>query len=61
MAMINYFLQNYMEISYEPRLKRNLHKKRMYFWDKMVWSEREMGVEKKQLYAKSTELFLDLQ
>ena len=50
-----------MEINYEPRLKRNLHEKRMYFWDKMVWSEREMGMEKKQLYAKSTEVFLDLQ
>ena len=50
-----------MEINYEPRLKRKKKKKRMYFWDKMVWSEREMGMEKKQLYAKSTEVFLDLQ
>ena len=50
-----------MEINYEPRLKRNLHKIRMHFWDKMVWSEREMGVEKNQLYAKSTEVLLDLQ
>ena len=50
-----------MEINYEPKLKNNLHKKRMYFWDKMVWTERELGVEKKQLYKKSTEFFLDLQ
>ena len=53
--------QNYMEINYDPKLKTNLHKKRMYFWDKMVWTERELAVEKKQLYKKSTEFILDLQ
>ena len=50
-----------MEINYEPKFKKDLHKKRMYFLDKMVWTERELGVEKKQLYNKSTGFILTLQ
>ena len=50
-----------MEINFEPKMKKNLHEDRMYFWEKMVWAEREWSIEKRQLYAKSTKYLLNLQ
>merc|ERR1711879_698805 len=53
--------KNYMEINFEPKMKKNLNEDRMYFWEKMVWAEREWSIEKRQLYAKSTKYLLNLQ
>ena len=35
-----------MEIKAAPEMKKDLHSERMFFWDKMVWAERESIVEK---------------
>merc|ERR1719468_255376 len=51
--------KNYLEIKAEPEMKKNLHSERMFFWDKMVWAERERIVEKNQLYTKATQFLLN--
>ena len=40
-------------------MKKDLHSERMFFWDKMVWAERESMVEKNQLYIKATNFLLN--
>ena len=40
-------------------MKENLHRERMFFWDKMLWQEKERAVSKNILYKKSTKFFLD--
>lgn len=48
-----------MEIKAAPEMKKDLHSERMFFWDKMVWAERESMVEKNQLYVKATNFLLN--
>ena len=43
-----------MELKAEPEMKTNLHEERVYFWNKMLWQEREHLVEKNLLYVKTT-------
>ena len=47
-----------MELKSEPEMKKQLHKERMFFWDKMVWEEKERLVEKKQLYIMATQFLI---
>ena len=39
-----------MDLKSTPEMKQGLNAERMYFWDKMVWEEKEAIVEKKQLF-----------
>ena len=39
-----------MDLKSTPEMKKDLNAERMYFWDKMVWEEKEAIVEKKQLF-----------
>ena len=55
----NVKLQNYMELNGKPEMKKNLHKERMYFWDKMLWKNVEHMAEKKDLYIKATKFLLN--
>ena len=50
-----------MELKSEPEMKKHLHKERMFFWNKMIWEERERFIDKKQLYFKTTEFLLNNQ
>ena len=38
----------------EPEMKKDIHPERMYFWNKMIWEEKESLVERQQLYHKTT-------
>ena len=40
-------------------MKKELEKERMFFWDKMIWNEREKLVEKKQLYKETTKFLIN--
>merc|ERR1719384_94502 len=51
--------KNYMEIKATPEMKKDLHSERMFFWDRMVWAERESMVEKNQLHVKATNFLLN--
>ena len=42
-----------------PIMKKELEKERMFFWDKMIWNEREKLVEKKQLYQETTKFLIN--
>ena len=48
-----------MELNGKPEMKKNLHKERMYFWDKMLWKNVEHMAEKKDLYIKATKFLLN--
>ena len=48
-----------MEIKAEPEMKQDLAAGRMYFWEKMLWQERQFAVEKRELYKKTTEFLVD--
>ena len=48
-----------MDLNSEPEMKQDLFSERMYFWDKMVWEEEEIMIEKKLLYAKATQFLLN--
>ena len=52
-------LQNYMDIKAEPEMKQDLAAERMYFWEKMLWQERQYAVEKRELYKKTTQFLMD--
>ena len=53
-----FIFKNYMELKSEPEMRKQLHKERMFFWDKMVWEEKERLVEKKQLYIMATQFLI---
>ena len=53
--------KNYMELKAKPEMKKQLHKERMFFWNKMIWEKRERLIEKKQLYVKTTQFLLNYQ
>ena len=55
-----FLYQNYIEIKAEPEMKKHLHSERMFFWDRMVWAERENIVEKNQLYVKATQFLMNV-
>ena len=48
-----------MEIKAEPEMKQDLAAGRMYFWEKMLWQERQHAVEKRELYKKTTQFLVD--
>ena len=48
-----------MEIKAEPEMKQELAAERMYFWEKMLWQERQYAVEKRELYKKTTQFLMD--
>ena len=52
-------LQNYMDIKAEPEMMQDLAAERMYFWEKMLWQERQYAVEKRELYKKTTQFLMD--
>ena len=47
-----------MELKAEPVMAENLLSERMYFWEKMVWQEKERIVDLKLLYLR-TKQFLE--
>jgi len=51
--------KSYLDLKSSPEMKRNVQKERMFFWDKMVWEERERLVEKNQLYLRTTQFLLN--
>ena len=53
------FFKNYMELKAEPEMKTHLHHERIYFWEKMIWQNKQAMVEKDQLYKLSTQFLLD--
>ena len=48
-----------MELKAIPESKKNLLGDRTYFWNKMIWEEKEYLVEKKELYRKATEFLVN--
>ena len=52
-------MQNYMELKAAPEMKTHLHHERVFFWEKMIWQEKQAMVEKDQLYKTSTQFLLD--
>ena len=48
-----------MELRSDPEMKTNLHEERMFFWEKMLWQEKERAVSRKILYQKSTKFLLE--
>ena len=48
-----------MELRADPEMKKNLHQERMFFWDKMLWQEKERAVNRNILYKKATKFLLD--
>jgi len=46
--------KNYLDLKAEPEMKKNIHPERMYFWNKMIWEEKESLVERQQLYQRAT-------
>jgi len=51
--------KNYMDIKAEPEMMQDLAAERMYFWEKMLWQERQYAVEKRELYKKTTQFLMD--
>ena len=43
-------LRNYLEIKPYPQMKKNLQKKRMQFWDRLIWSYKDCETATKQHY-----------
>ena len=39
-----------MELRSDPEMKTNLHEERMFFWEKMLWQEKERAVSRKILF-----------
>ena len=48
------YYQNYLDLKAEPEMKKNIHPERMYFWNKMIWEEKESLIERQQLYQRAT-------
>ena len=48
-----------MELKAAPEMKTHLHHERVFFWEKMIWQEKQAVVEKDQLYKTSTQFLLD--
>merc|ERR1719411_407020 len=49
----------YMELKAEPEVGENMLADRMYFWETMVWQEKERSIELKTLYNKISGLLTD--
>ena len=52
-------LQNYLDLSAVPRMRQDLAAERMFFWDKMLWAEREWDVELRVIYKKTSQFIID--
>ena len=48
-----------MELKAEPEVGENMLADRMYFWQAMVWDEKERSIELKTLYNKISGLLTD--
>ena len=48
-----------MELKTEPEVGENLLADRMYFWESMVWEEKERRIELQTLYHKISGLLTD--
>ena len=51
-----FFLQRFLELKADPEPGENLLADRMYFWEKLVWQNKEKMVELKTLYQQTIEL-----
>ena len=52
-------MQNYLDLSAVPQMKQDLAAERMFFWDKMLWAEREREVELRMIYKKTSQFILE--
>ena len=52
-------LQNYLDLSAVPQMRQDLAPERMFFWDKMLWAEREREVELRVIYKKTSKFILE--
>ena len=52
-------LQNYLDLSATPQMRQDLAAERMFFWNKMLWAEREQEVELRVIYKKASQFILE--
>jgi len=50
--------QNYIELSEDTHMEKNLVAERMYYWDKMMWAPKQEEIERKVIYTKATQFLL---
>ena len=48
-----------MELKAEPEVGENLLEDRMYFWEAMVWEDKENNIELKTVYNRISGLLAD--
>merc|ERR1711971_257026 len=47
--------KNYLDLSAKPKMRQDLALERMFFWDKMLWAERQQEVELRLIYKKTSQ------